>query len=262
MIPFDIPEKFIHLVESGQVVRKGALLVRVIDGIIVGHLKEVGGFNLFLPKQVPITSNPYFAGAQITSSIAQNFQLHSIQNLLATLQTTMMVGAGLSAVNLGITVAGFAIVINKLNKMDSKLDYTISQNKEIISRLKSIQEGYEFMNLAKLETAFQLIIDAERLEWSSENRRKKLHDAYMRLNDYSGYYYNFLKTKAIFEEHTMDLPSILEIYIRFFAILSGKLNIYYLQNDLINYKHAIESELERISSLPTFNKTNFTPFSS
>jgi hypothetical protein len=54
----------------------------------------------------------------------------------------MMVGAGLSAVNLGITVAGFAIVINKLNKMDSKLDYTISQNKEIISRLKSIQEFY------------------------------------------------------------------------------------------------------------------------
>ena len=114
MINFTIPLNYLPRILSGDYIRYGAIVKEASSGKIIGHLKETGMLQNIL-SQSP--TNPL----QMAEFVSSNMQLMQIQKTLEGLQLISSIGAVASVANLGVSIAGFAIVINKLNNIEIPL---------------------------------------------------------------------------------------------------------------------------------------------
>ena len=72
MLAFEIPEKFMACLASGECKRYGTIIRD--SKRIIGHIKETGNFSEIL-NNIPISFNPITDGVNVVSNITQNFQL-------------------------------------------------------------------------------------------------------------------------------------------------------------------------------------------
>src|SRR4051794_32784562 len=121
-IPMEIPAKFLQAVAEGSAERCGCLLRDAATKRILGHLKEVGQLPGLLSR-MPLPSVLGVGGvAQIGRWIDHHAQLKHIQVALDKLRLVSTVGAVASVAGLGVSVAGFAIVLNRLQRLESQLN--------------------------------------------------------------------------------------------------------------------------------------------
>lgn len=120
-ILFDIPASLLSGIQSGELVRYGALLKDVSTGQIVGHLQETGALQKAF--QTGLSFNP--AGATGLIGIAQNAaissKLNAMQAMMGTLQTMQIANLASSVVGIGVTAATAAMILNRLNEIDNTL---------------------------------------------------------------------------------------------------------------------------------------------
>jgi hypothetical protein len=116
MIPFEIPERFLAGFAVGAVRRIGATLRDPATGRILGHLQETGRFQQLASICRPV--GLLLSAGDLVSSITANVQLRHIQMALSSLQ--MLSGATLAtaAVGIGVNVAGFALVLQRLKDLE------------------------------------------------------------------------------------------------------------------------------------------------
>ena len=126
-----IPPELVSLVESGAASVTGSLVKACGSGKILGHLQA----SQPLIKAVGAAVNPaapLAAGSlavTAVSSVVANFQLQGVSNKLAQvleqlqrLRLIRSIGAAASVVNIGVSVAGFALVLKRLRRVESKID--------------------------------------------------------------------------------------------------------------------------------------------
>ena len=117
-IPFEVPSKFLAKYATGHVKRIGANLVNSNSGRIVGHLQEAGRLSANLSGGL----NPIVQSGQLASSLAANAQLHQVKKMLSGLQMMTSATLAVSAINLGVSVLGFAMVTRRLNQLGGQIE--------------------------------------------------------------------------------------------------------------------------------------------
>lgn len=213
MINFYIPEQFIPMILSGEYVRYGAIIKNSQNGHIIGHLKEAGNLSSLLSS---LPSNPVEAAKFITS----NAQLMQIQDTLNSLQLISSIGTAASVLNLGVTVAGFAIVINKLNRIENKVDSLIQNSKEIRAKVEMLNIKHENLLFAEIRTAIEIIKTAE---ITSDNSRKieLLKQANSSFRKIKNYYEIFIEKNEPFTLSDFSFEDSLAFYQRYFLNIYG-----------------------------------------
>jgi hypothetical protein len=156
MIPFnpilvDVPEKFISAIMTGKMIIEGVRLKWVDTNLYAGFLQPTSPFSQQLFNISPSSTNPVLGMVNTASGLIANAQLHDIKNILLQMQTMIGIGTAASIANVGISIGGFALVLNKLRLMHN--DLKLISNKivdlkefvklERISNIESILEYYE-----------------------------------------------------------------------------------------------------------------------
>lgn len=132
-IPFEVPAKFLSRYAAGAIRRIGTNLIDVNSGKIVGHLQEAGRWY-----KLAGGVNPFVQVGQLASSVYANVQLEQVKRMLSGLQMMTQATLAVSAVNLGVSVVGFAVVVRKLDQLSSQicmLENRLSEVHRLVSNI-------------------------------------------------------------------------------------------------------------------------------
>jgi hypothetical protein len=115
-IPFQIPDDRLVGVAGGVVRRIGTTLRDVASGRIVAHLQETS----WLPRTVGVggPAGLILAGGNLISSVAANVQLRRVRDMLVGLQMLNAATLAAAAVGVGVSAAGFALVLKRLERVE------------------------------------------------------------------------------------------------------------------------------------------------
>lgn len=250
MIPFEYPIEYLSKVMSGDYVRYGAILKDQATGQIVGHLKEAGSVGLELSK---LTFDPISSIA----SIGQYPMLMDIQNTLKTLELITSIGAVSSVACLGVSVAGFVSVNNKLRRMENKLDSVLTEVNSINQLLKQRGIQIEALSRQKLYAATNELQMAEKV--TSEEER-----IYLARTSASKFlemkqHYNYLLSREDYDpwlNEDVSIDGLNDLVSRFVASIEGESFATYMIGDFGRYEECVRINQEMIKNVPIEDKIN------
>ncbi|MDX1957603.1 MAG: hypothetical protein SFU98_03470 [Leptospiraceae bacterium] len=238
-IPFEIPKEFLKKILNGEAIRSGALIKDSATGQILGHLKE-GGNSVQLISQ--IMTSPVNG----LSGIAGNVQLLNIQKTLDSLQMISTIAATTSVLNLGISVAGFALVLNKLEKMDKKLDEILEINKEILKEVKKTNQKLEDYFLAELEVGFNSISKAEN---AIHDKINYLEVADPIIQKSRNLYRKTLEKVPLFETSSLKQEHVENYLQRFLAVSYATIQIEVMKDERTNARAEVKRLRTTVESI-------------
>jgi hypothetical protein len=212
-IPFRIPSEFS---DPALYERVGSLIKSRASGKIVAHLQEAGGWELL--KHVPVPGGNILG---LAADVVQSVQLVKIQQTLNTVQTLATVGAIASVASIGVTVAGFALVMGKLKRMDGKLDRVLSGTAEIRTLVEGANVKLDALPLARLNAELEGVGIATR--YDPDRRKESLQRSIAELRALRHYYGVLLANEKFCGLGTESLPAILETHERLTAACEAEL---------------------------------------
>jgi hypothetical protein len=123
MIPFKVPDDLLAELAGGTLRRIGATL-RNPKGRIVAHLQETG--LLQEAAQAAISSGGSRIGlllsaARLGSSVWANVQLEQVKSMLSRLSMLNAATLAASVVGVGVSAAGFALVLQRLRQLERSI---------------------------------------------------------------------------------------------------------------------------------------------
>ncbi len=244
MISFAVPAQFIAKVACGELVRYGGILKDVDTGQIVGHLKEVGNLAETLSNLTPMG---------VLSQLGQHIQLAKIQETLETLQIISSVGAITSIATLGVCVAGFISVNNKLNQLNTKLDGILKEIKAIRETVERMNIKWDSLTLARLQTASERLIIAQSAD--TEYRRNcLLEKACNDFGELKNYYLSLVENNDFWINGDIPVDNAVEIYSRIIVCCLGQLHSEFLLGDLSAFKATLRIVNNKVSNISKFDK--------
>ena len=151
-IPFQVPSKYAARVASGALKRIGTNIVDPNTGWIVSHVQEAGRLSANLSGGF----NPFVQAGQLASSLTANVQLEQVKNMLGTLQ--LMTGATLavSAIGLGVSVAGFVVMSRRLDALGARIGQMEEVLKDVRGDLYEIDLRQRARDRAAITSAMAL----------------------------------------------------------------------------------------------------------
>ena len=260
-ILMEAPVKFIADIAAGKVIRHGAILKDAVTGQILGHLKEAGQMGELLSNIAPIASglNPVSGVINAFGTVINGVQIQKvqksvdeIQKTLEGLEITTNIAALSSVASLGVSVAGFAVVNNKLNKIDAKLDCIANDVVAIKDILKGLHVSWDAMSSAKLQRAVETILVAEH----ADNTERRLELVKKAVEDFAllrHYYSHLLSTQGLFEDINLDVSHLQEIIARYTLTCIGVLQAEFLTGDLGSYRKRLDTINQDFPNLVTFS---------
>ena len=212
-ITFKVPAEFANPLVFE---RFGALIKDRATGQIVGHLQEAGGWGLLRHLPMP-GGNPL----QMVTDVVQVGQLVKIQQTLDTVQTLATVGAVASVASLGVSIAGFALVLSKLKRMDAKLDRLLSESAKVRQLAERVSVKLDAMPLARLRSE----LEAVGMAWHYEptRRRESLQRSIAELATLRHYYAALLADEQFCSLGTDNLLALLDTHERLIAASEAEL---------------------------------------
>jgi len=244
MIQFMIPPEFIPNVLSGEWARYGAILKDTNTGRIVGHLKEVGDLGQSLSTMV--------SPVDAISQVGQHYQLAQIQDTLNSLQMISTVGAVASVATLGVCVAGFIVVNNKLNKLNAKLDEILKEVNAVRELVDHLNIKWDALTYARLQTAGEQLYVAQN---SDSMRKSLLESSYASFLELRNYYSNLIEKHNFWIDGQFPIKSAVEMYSRFIGCCLGQLQSAFLLGDLSAFRKTWEIVNQKVRVLSHFDKT-------
>jgi hypothetical protein len=245
-IPMAIPEQFLPAVLSGQVVRYGCILKDVATGQIVGHLKELTGLAQLL-SGIPV--HPLLAGSAAVAQAGQwidtQVQLRRIRQVLDHLQLVSSAGAIASVAGLGVSVAGFAIVWKRLQRLEQNLNRALDQLRAEVERLHL---KFDLLSMAELTAASQQLDGACHTD-CSDRETELLKEADRCFQKYRNYYHRLIVELKPLTRPALTLPQIRELYGRFFACTQGELEANFRLYDFAQWHHRYEGIVQQLAEV-------------
>lgn len=118
MIPFEVPDRFVGMIAAGTARRLGTTIRDAASGRILAHLQETS----LLPTT--LGANPIgllLSGGQLASSVVANYQLEQVKRMLSGLRVLTSASLAVSVVGVGVSVAGFALVMRRLRDLEGQV---------------------------------------------------------------------------------------------------------------------------------------------
>jgi hypothetical protein len=212
-LTFEIPAKF---ADSLLYERIGAMIHERATGNIVGHLQELSGWGFLSKISIP-GGNPL---GLVTDAI-QMGQLHGIQQTLNTVQSLATVGAVASVATLGVSVAGFAAVLSKLERIDGKMDRALLE----VVRTRKLVDGLNIkadsLEIAELRGGLEAVASARNRP--NSRRNADLRDAIRNLVKLRHYYGELLSNPQFCAFGTENIRLLLAVQEKLVAACEGEL---------------------------------------
>lgn len=231
---FEVPRAYAAGVDSGSLVRFGALLKDSGTGRIVAHMQETGLVSQAVQGVASPLSmlNPLNA----VSSVVANVQLAQIKAMVSALATLQFVNLGATVGGIGVSVAGFAILANRLSAVKSQLESLTAQVSAQFKeqRMAAIREH--------VSVTIGLCQHAQRAEVLSDTRSEYLNVA-RSLSVESGYFQG--EIIYLLGQESIDI-SVLEPLVQGFALAgNARTECYMRAGELIGaQRNAAELGLE------------------
>ena len=201
--------------------RFGAVIKHVGTGQIAGHVQELGGWNLLSKLPIP-GGNPI----GLATEAVQMAQLQHIQQTLNTVQTLATVGAVASVASLGVSVAGFAVVIQKLRRMEGKLDRVLAETARVRKLVERLHVNVDALPMAVLSARLEEVSMA-RL-YDEQRRRDSLRDSVEKLAELRHFYGALLADPEFCAFGTDNMLALLDTQERLMAACQGELHAEFL----------------------------------
>jgi hypothetical protein len=204
--------------------RVGAIIKERATGKIVGHIQQLGGWDLLRHLPIP-GGNPL----GLATEAIQMAQLQKIQQTLHTVQTLATVGAVASVASLGVSIAGFAMVLNKLKRMEGKLDQVLSEIARVRDLVEKLNVKVDALTMAKLKTQLEEVS----LAWHYDDNRRRavLQNAVVKLAELRNFYGALLASKDFCAFSTDNLIALHDTHERLTAACEGELFAEFLLNE-------------------------------
>lgn len=196
--------------------RFGAIIKERATGEIAGFVQELNGWKLLQHLPVP-GGNPLGLATQAI----QGVQLHQIQQTLDTVQTLATVGAVASVASLGVSIAGFAAVLTKLNRMEGKLDQMLAQTAQVRGLVERLHVKVDALPMAALRARLEAVSMARLYE--NSRRRDSLRNSVDHLAELRHYYGALLASQEFCAFGTDNLLALLDRQERLVAACEGEL---------------------------------------
>lgn len=167
-----IPDSLAPLIESGAAYIRGVNVHDAATGLIKGQLQQTGQLTQQL-TEAAATGDPALAIIKLTSAVVGNFQkeilrrqnidiverlgkiskqLDALAGQVRGVQILSGVGAAASVLNLGVSVAGFVLVLRRLDGMGERIDeigekvfaaHDRTYKVDVITALRRSEEAFE-----------------------------------------------------------------------------------------------------------------------
>lgn len=181
MIPpilFEVPATLQSQVMSGALRQVGALVLNPQTGRIVAHLQETGAarqLTTTLLNSGPLAISSVTSPVSAIGSIATYVQNRQILASLEALRGLQIGGLVLSGLGLGVSLAGFAVMSEKLNRLSDKLKTIDERLGQIENRIENLHSSAIQRDFESLRAACRQIDDAWEIsdpirEWSDAAR--------------------------------------------------------------------------------------------
>ena len=143
---FPLSENLEAAYNAGEIVVTDGVARNTVSNTIVAHLEQVAPY---IGDALEI-ANPYITFAKIAFRGVQAFNAHKqkvvndaklnhIIHLTQQIQSLSTVNLAISSVTLGVGVSGLALVLNKINKIDRKLDELSKKNEALDAKFFKVQ---------------------------------------------------------------------------------------------------------------------------
>ncbi|WOX05957.1 hypothetical protein [Microbulbifer pacificus] len=164
-IPFDVPAKYIAGLEQGNLTRIGALIKDSSSGQIVAHVQETGVLGNLAHSGLCSALSPLTA----VSSVGSNIQLAQLKSMVEGLQVLQFANLGATVAGLGISCAGFAVLNNRIRKLQESLEGVAESILYAIGEMRAsqVREHLAQVNFAVEEGALLEANGGGELEWHS-----------------------------------------------------------------------------------------------
>jgi hypothetical protein len=212
-IPFRLPAEFS---DPNLYERFGSLVKDKATGRIVAHLQETSSFELL--RHLPIPGGNVLG---LITDTVQTIQLAKIQQTLNAVQSMESVGAVASVASIGISVAGFELVMGKLRRMDGKLDRLLSGAVELRNLVVDTHVKLDAIPLARLNAELEGVGMA--YFYDSERRRDSLQKSIGELRALRHYYGILMSNEKFCALGTNNLAALLDTHERLIATSEGEL---------------------------------------
>ena len=161
-----VPEHLIAGMQSGEVKVYGSVIKSMVSGQIVGHLQETSGLAKLAGMALASPVSAPLAGAGLAADLIGHginyVQNRQIVAALKVVQSLQVANSALSVIGIGVSVAGFAILAAKINRMETSVN-------AMAGRLAEIGSGIEWLRHDRIAEDFsRLRTLAEQMEegWS------------------------------------------------------------------------------------------------
>jgi hypothetical protein len=201
-IPMENPAKYLAALASGEAYRDGCLIKDSATKRILSHLKEGD-----LTRLGPSVLRPFdlLTGA----------------------------GAAASVVGLGVSVAGFALVLSRLNRLENNLNDALGRLRAEVER---VQLTLDLLQMAELHAAWERLEGAGRTSLPGRPR-SLLESADETFQRYRNYYHQLINRLRPQDQPRLGLPQVRELYGRFFACCQAELEANFLLGDFAQWRH-------------------------
>lgn len=212
-ILFDVPAQFAN---EALYTRVGAVIKDKVTGHIVAHVQETGLWGL--ARHLPL---PGGGPLNLITQGIQIFQLAKIQRTLDTVQTLATVGAVASVASLGVSIAGFGLVLARLGRMDQKLDRVLTGSKVLQRLSQQLHLKLDALQFARLRAELESVGMATRFD--AARRKESLQRSIAELSTLRHYYGDLLADPALAGVGTQDAVALLDAHERLTAAAEGEL---------------------------------------
>lgn len=244
-IQMQIPAQFLQAMASGAAQRYGCIIKDTVTGHILGHLKEVGTWAE-MASCVPL--NPLTTAVQIGQWIDTRSQLSAIRQTLSQLQLISSVGAVASVAGLGVSVAGFAMILRRLERLEANANAAMER---IRAEVERVRLKLDMLEMAEIRAAWERLAGARRSGDPSRSR-DFIKDADQTFQKYRNYYYSLLREVRPLDKTGVPIAAVRELFARFLACGQAELEANLLFGDFQHWYFRHERMLAQVSEITAF----------
>ncbi|MFO0571981.1 MAG: hypothetical protein U0263_40530 [Polyangiaceae bacterium] len=177
-------------------------------------------------------------GARVAITGSQT--LSQLQPVLESLQLTTSIGALASVANLGVSCAGFALVLHRLSRMDSKLDLVLAQVARLQTAVQQIRTHQEALSVARMRSGAESLERALASE-AAHARHELAMDARRLFQESRSLYLELWRHAEPWKEAEIPVGSLLELQWRYVAAALGEIQSEFVIGDEGAFRHATQS---------------------
>jgi hypothetical protein len=212
---------------------------RVIDaksGRFIAALVPGDGMQRTLST---LSLNPLEAAAQLATSPS----LSSLLPVLQTMQLVSTVGAMASVANLGTSCVGFALVLQRLGRIEGKLDEMLTKLDVLQDSVRQLQGHADALSLARVRAAGDSLDRAVSAD-SSSKRQELATRARELFQESRALYLELWRAARPWHQLKVPVQTALEMQGRYVVCAIGEIQAEFIGGDMGTFRHAVRTTVE------------------